>query len=1510
MLMQRKHIKWGLWIVASPWILFSVAIFLLYLPPVQNYACRKATQLATEASGFDVSVGRIRLHFPLNLVVNDIQVVQTNNDSVETAHSDTLLTLDAINIRIQALPLFRARVEIDEATLERASVNSADLIEGMLVKGEIGHFSLSSHGIDLLKEDATLNRVDLQHTHLFISYTDTAAADTTSLQMGWKVRLKELSVKDLSCQFVMPFDTLDLSAQIGNASASDAEIDLNGPGFRLNRFILNHGFASCQTDHRQAAAGFDPSHIQLRDINAQIDSLYYYGRNIRAVMSSVSMNERSGLCISDIHGKLYGDSVNIDIPLLALHTPHSEIGLKAHTTWDVVESLGQGDIAMAIDAYIGKQDVMLLAGDLPETFKKNYPNHPLVMHAAVNGTTDRLPVSRLQAQLPSAFNLEGSGVLENICDSVHRAGILDIKINTQDLNFLTGLAGITPGGDIAVPDSMLLNARMNLSHSTCSTLLNFIEQQGQVELNATYNLSDDTYQASLNIDQLNISHFLPHDSVYTLSAAMEARGQGTDLFSRRTSAQLNLQLLALQYGPRLFENIKLDANLRHGELVADVTSDNEFLKLQSHVSSRLNSKYIDCDAQLDVRQIALYDLGLLPAPIDHPFAFSMHGQADKDSIRIGLNAGDLTMLIRARSSLNELVEQSMTFKDVLLTQIDHRHLNHAELRQALPKAGVRISAGKKNPVYDILKTQHIRYNDFQFGFGFTPELGINGRTAIHGLRYDSLQIDTVYFRIAQDTTRMAMQGGIINGSKNPQIAFRSTLDGEIGNEDAHLLLSFKDKNDVEGVNFGIKAKPLVEGNGKGNGLLLNLIPEEPIIVYRKFHFKEKQNWIYLHKNMRVYANIDMDSDNGLGFKMKSNREDTVSLQNIALELDRLPLSNLSDVLPYLPKLGGLFSLETQYVQTEQSLQISSEATIQHFAYEGQPVGDLGLGATWLPGENGIHYANSYMTFNGEEVIMANGTYRQQDDRDMLSIDAMLERFPLQMANAFIPDRMVSFTGIADGNVTLSGSSDKPAINGELLLDSVSLFIRQAGARYWFDNRPVQLVNNQLRFDKFALYTTSDNPFTIDGLIDFRNLYSPTANLKLQARNYTLLDAKRTRESLVYGKVLVDVDATVKGPVNALTMRGRMNLLSSTDVAYVWTNSPFMVEDRMDGLVTFASFNDTLTVQPEEEVPVMSLEGVNMNMLLHVDDGVRLRADLSTDRSKFVELVGSGDLNLQYSAAGDINLNGRYTLTDGTLKYSLPVIPLEEFKFVNGSFIEWHGNPMSPNLSLKATEKKRASVDSEGGGTRNVTFETSISITGNLDAPGLVFDMDAPDDPTIQNELQTMGAEERSKQAIAMMATGIYLKNGLGSNGLSMGSALNSVLQSQINSLAGSALASANASFSMGVENRTSGETGGTTTDYSFRYSQRFFGDRFQINIGGKVSTGANATNDVGSFIDNISLEYRLDNSGTRYVRVFHNKNYESVLDGEITETGAGLVLRRKVDKLSELFIFRRKKKNE
>ena len=379
---------------------------------------------------------------------------------------------------------------------------------------------------------------------------------------------------------------------------------------------------------------------------------------------------------------------------------------------------------------------------------------------------------------------------------------------------------------------------------------------------------------------------------------------------------------------------------------------------------------------------------------------------------------------------------------------------------------MQLTAGQANPVSNFLKTKNISFNDFTLRFGSTPARGINGRTAVHGLRVDSLQLDTVFFAVKQDTSRMMLQSGVINGPKNPQFVFRSTLTGEIRSEDAELTVNYVDGKGQTGVLFGVNARPLTEGHGKGNGVLLNLTPAEPVIAYRKFHFVDNSNWIYLHNNMRVYANIDMDSDNGLGFRMQSDKNDSISLQNMNVELSRFQLGELSEVLPYMPRLTGLFSAEAQYIQTPTSLQVSAEANIDELTYERQHVGDIGMGATWLPGDKGAtHYLNTYFSYDNREVMTADGILTKKNGKDTLEVTTSFEHFPMKIANAFVPDQMISFTGDLDGGMYIYGPLEKPRMHGDITLDSVSVYARQAGARYWFDDRPVQIKDNQLIFDK-------------------------------------------------------------------------------------------------------------------------------------------------------------------------------------------------------------------------------------------------------------------------------------------------------------------------------------------------------------------------------------------------------------------------------------------------------------
>ena len=1501
--MKRKWIKWVSWILLTPILLFVVLMVLLYVPPVQNFLRKQATSYASEATGMQINVGRIDLRFPLNLLVRDVEVIQV---------PDTLLTLGSLNVHVQAMPLFKGKIEVDDITLQQVTVNSADLIEGMKIRGVLGRFFLESHGVDLTDETAVINHVELSDTHIGLVLNDTATTektDTASVPINWKVDLHALSLKNVSFSMQLPADTMRMAARVSEASIKDVSADLKHQFYGLRSFLLTGTSVNYDTGNTQPVEGFDPSHIALRDIRIGIDSVLYRGRNMNAVIREFSMNERSGLSVTSLTGRVFADSTVIRIPDFRLLTPHSEMNLTAQTYWELVNIPTTGRLTARFNALIGKQDVMLFAGGLPEAFKEAYPFRPLVVQAGTEGNLKSMQISRFKVNLPGAFSLEGGGELYNLTDSTTRSAALDLKMQTGNLNFLTALGGMTPGAPLVIPDSMLLDARLGMEGSKYDARLLLKEGEGRLGLTAALNSTTEAYTADLHIEDLQINHFLPKDSIYEFSASLAAHGRGFDFTSYKTAAALKATIDKLHYGDYKISGIGLTGTVKNAVANVQLTSDNPLLKMTADAEYHLAHHYPDGKVGLNVTGIDTEKLfGVsLGKNSGKPLDLQLTGEVRKERVFTHLTAGDLKLNLSARAGLELLIRQSTHFADVLTKQLEAKELNHAELRKALPTAVFSFSAGQDNPMAWYLATQNISYHDASAKLGCAPDWGINGKVALHTLKIDTLQLDTIFFTLKQDTSRINLRGGVINGPKNPQISFTSILTGEIRDKDAELVAQYINDKGKTGLLFGVNAKPLYGGLGKGNGLALTLVPEEPVIAFHKFRFEEHHNWIYLHKNMRVYANVDMQDNEGMGIRMQSLPSDTVSLQNMDVELRRIRLEEVFSILPYMPQITGLLSAEAHYIQTEKSLELSAEASIDELTYERQRIGDVALGATWLPGEKGKQYVNTYLTHEGTEIMVADGAlYPAVSGKDSIVVNSTLEHFPLSIANVFVPDQMVTLSGDMDGDLHITGYTDSPLINGGLSLDSVSVYARQADARFIFDNRPIQVQNNRIVFDKFAIYTTSQNPFSIDGYVDFRDMGRPMANLKLFAENYTLLNAKRTKESMVYGKVFVDLDATVRGPLDGLMMRGNVNLLGNTDVTYVLTDSPLTVQDRLSDLVTFTSFADTTSLNKEEE-STLSLGGLDMIMTIHIDPAVRLKADLSADRSSRVELEGGGDLSLQYTPQGDLTLTGRYTLSGGMMKYALPVIPLKEFQIQNGSYVDWTGNPMDPMLNFKATERVRASVTQEDGTSRMVNFDISIVVKNRLDNLSLAFEIDAPDDASVQNQLAGMGPDERSKQAVAMLATGIYLADSGGGSGmnLNMGAALNSVLASQINALTGNMK---NASLSFGVEDHDDSDAGGKRTDYSFRYSQRFFNDRFQIVLGGKVSTGANATNDVESCIDNISLEYRLDQSGTRYIRLFHNKNYESVFEGEITETGVGLVLRKKMDRLSELFIFKKKKK--
>ena len=605
--MRRKWLKGALWVLLTPIVLFVILMILLYVPPVQNFIRKQATAIASDATGMNISVERIDLRFPLNLLVRGVQVVQSEADAADVQHPDTLLNLGSLNVSVQAWPLLQGRVEVNDITLQQVAVNSSNLLEGMHIKGTLGRFFLESHGIDLKKEDAILNNVELSNTHMQVMLADTTETpkDSTETAVNWRIALHNLKLKNVSVDLQMPLDSMALGANIGDASIEDANVDLKRQFYGWRRFTLTESAVNYDSGMAAPVEGFDASHIALRDIRIGIDSVMACGRDMNAIIREFSMYDRSGLTVTSLTGRLFADSTLIRIPYLQLKTPHSDMDLTAQTYWKLVDIPTTGHLSARFNANIGKQDVLLFAGGLPETFKEAYPFRPLVIHAGTEGNLKQMQISRFTAELPGAFFLSGGGELWNLTDSLTRNGGLDFEMQTQDLNFLTGLTGVTPDGSIIVPDSMNLVARLGLDGPQCNAILKIKEGEGSLGLDAAYNLNTEVYHADLAIDALQLHHFLPKDSIYTLTARV-------DVASHKTIARVEAKLDELQYARWNISGVDLDAGLKSSVASVHLTSDNALLKMQTEADMRLDRKYMDGKLNVNVEELDYTNWELLP----------------------------------------------------------------------------------------------------------------------------------------------------------------------------------------------------------------------------------------------------------------------------------------------------------------------------------------------------------------------------------------------------------------------------------------------------------------------------------------------------------------------------------------------------------------------------------------------------------------------------------------------------------------------------------------------------------------------------------------------------------------------------------------------------------------------------------------------------------------------------------------------------------------------------------
>lgn len=1484
----RQLAKWAGIVLGVIFAIPIILTMLLYIPPIQNWAVKKAIAISSEATGMNIALGSVGISFPLDIKLEELSARQ---------NQDTILYTGSVVIDLDFSKIHKKQIGIETIEIVNGSFNSLSLIPQMKINGNWGKILLKSESTDFDKGVAAINGLSVEDCSLHIALQDTTIIDTTASEpIPWLIQVDDIGIKNSIISFNSAGDSLCTQTKIRDAYISHGDIDL------LNSI------------YSVANLGIDIDTLSV----SMIDSI---GRLKKIPFTSTSLR------VEDFTM----DTTYVGIQNFYLNTGNSpetlsHIRAKVHLDFNALKTNGGGLLSAQLSSTVNHTDILRIAKDLlPEKLQKAYPKTTLDTELKIHGNIDSIAIETMHMSLPMAIDINAHGYIQNISDGKNKKGELTLDASTGNLDFITRYLELS---NIKIP-RISLNTKLQMSGNAYKADAMLKQGDGILHAKLLADADHMNYRAAVNAENIYIADFLPNDSIGMLCFSTKIKGHGIDPLSKATGFEGEFNLSHLEYKNLNIDNTRLTAILKQGLATIDFTCDNDLLIANACVGADITRTDSKADFSLSLNKINFHALGLAKDSIMASMVLNADGHTDmkqthrlaggihsmeistpdttyypldldikvdmnENSILAKTSAGDLNLNFEAADGIDSLIHKLSSVAEELNSQIDNKILNHNSIKEKLPELSLRVSCKDNNPLANITRSMlGARFNDLDIELKTDLQNGINGHGQLNKLRTAAIMLDSISWDIRHLPEGIDITSRVKNGPRNKVVNFESNIHALLKSNGLETAFLFIDDKGRKGVDFGIN----FESND--SSIRVSLSQLNPIIAYRQFEVN-KDNHISINKTNHLCANMNLLADDGTNIKLYSSPNE-LTQQDITLSVANFNLGELSNVLPFMPVVTGMLNGDIHAVKENGQATLSADMEVKNMGYEGSKLGDIGLVAAYFPNTDASHLVDAILMQNKREIMLLSGKYWSTDDNSHIEAEANLMQVPLNLANGFISNNIARLEGYISGELDISGSTSAPQLSGILSTDSMHICSDPYSIYLRIPDDTIQIIRNFIDLDKIQAYANGNSPLTLDGKLDFSDLSQAEININVNARDFNLINALKRKGAEAYGKVYVDLFGRVKGTLSNLDISGRLNINGKTNLTYVMKDSPLQVEDQLNSLVTFTDFSDTT------EVPPTSLpeQNIKMNLQVNIDEATTIHCLMSEDGQDKIDLEGGGELRMTYDMLSGLKLFGRYTVLSGRMDYSLVIVSLKNFQVDSGSYVEFLGDVMNPNLNISASERKKASVTSNNT-TRSVNFDVGLKITQSLEDLGLEFTLKAPEDLAVQNELSAMSVEDRGRAAVTMLTTGMYLSpNSDGSGGnFDATSALNSFLNSQISNIAGKALSTIDIGF--GIDNSTS-MTGAAQTDYNFSFAKRFWGNRISIIIGGKVSSGNDAQNTGMSIINNVSIEYRLDNSGTRYVKAFYNKDTESILDSEVMEMGGSLVLRRKTEKLSELFIFRNTK---
>jgi hypothetical protein len=606
----------------------------------------------------------------------------------------------------------------------------------------------------------------------------------------------------------------------------------------------------------------------------------------------------------------------------------------------------------------------------------------------------------------------------------------------------------------------------------------------------------------------------------------------------------------------------------------------------------------------------------------------------------------------------------------------------------------------------------------------------------------------------------------------------------------------------------------------------------------------------------------------------------------------------------------------------------SSLNVKDLQILGQPWGDLALKLE----KSRMKPTTVDLGIEGKNVTLkTDGSFQTKGKDTEIHLKTTLTRLELSAMEPLTMNNVRDMKGQLTGELNIEGFTSKPSIDGFLRFRDAEVTPVKIGSKFSLKNETIQLNGSGLTLNDFKITDAGGNLARISGTITTSTYKTFDLSLTFDAKNFQVMNTTEDDNDLFYGKVSINTKARITGSSDFPKVQVDASLTKGSEFTYIVPEAQKTILAQ-EGIVKFIDRDAQkdpflIGVNPKDTIKT-SFTGMDLTANIELNDGETFNIIIDPITGDKLSVKGNSTLTLDIDETGDLQLAGRYEITEGTYNLSFYKFVKREFSIEKGSTIIWAGDPLKPEMDIRAlfrVETSAVDLLANQITTTNqqelnmyrqrLPFFVYLIIKGNMLAPEISFQLDMPQDKqnvfggSLYAKIKDVNTRESelNKQVFALLVLKRFISdNPFDSQGGSDVAAtartsVSKLLSEQLNRLSEN-IKGVELSFDVkSYEDYSTGSAQGQT-QLQLGVSKSLLNDRLVVKVSGNVDVEGNNSgqSSFGDYIGDLALEYKLTEDGRLRITGFRNSNYD-MIDGELTETGAGLIYIKDYDTFRELF---------